>query len=243
MKSLLGPVGQVNGKGNIRQDVRLVQELLNHKVKRTPGAKKLVVDGLIGSKTIKLIKQYQSTVVKMKKPDGRVDPGGRTIKSLMENSELEEPKHKKALTDKWTGDSARWPQEKKLRSLNPQFRKKVELVLKELKEDGFKAKIFYGWRSQAVQLELFSKKRSKVKFSFHNATKKDGTPNAYAVDIIDSRYGWSNKDETKKFWQALGKAAKNQGLYWGGDWKSFKDWAHVQAFPNSKLKTVKNESQ
>ncbi len=94
-----------------------------------------------------------------------------------------------------------------------------------------------------MQLALFNKKRSKVKFSFHNATAKDGTPNAYAADIIDSRYGWSDKPETKKFWEALGKAAKKHDIYWGGDWKSFKDWAHIQAFPNSKLKDVKAESQ
>jgi hypothetical protein len=31
-------------------------------------------------------------------------------------------------------------------------------------------------------------------------------------------------------------------LYWGGDWKTFRDWAHVQLTENSKLKQVKKES-
>jgi len=127
--------------------------------------------------------------------------------------------------------------------MNPQFRVKVKAVIKALKEDGFKPKIFYGWRSEAVQLDLYIRKRSKVKFSFHNAAKKDGVPNAFAADIIDSRYAWSDKPETKKFWEALGKAAKVQGLYWGGDWKSFKDWAHIQMHKNSKLRSVYLESQ
>ena len=103
--------------------------------------------------------------------------------------------------------------------------------------------MFYGWRSVAVQLELYNKKRSKVKFSFHNATNTDGVTNAYAADIIDSRYAWSDKPETEEFWKALGRAANEQGLYWGGDWKSFKDWAHIQMYPNSKLKSIYIESK
>jgi len=68
-------------------------------------------------------------------------------------------------------------------------------------------------------------------------------PNAYAADIIDSRYAWSDKQETKAFCTALGKAAKEQGLYWGGDWKSFKDWAHVQMYPNNRLRSIMLQAQ
>ena len=102
--------------------------------------------------------------------------------------------------------------------------------------------VFYGWRSEAVQLDLYNKKRSKVKFSFHNATQSNGVPNAYAADIIDSRYAWNDKPETKAFWDALGRAAKEQGLYWGGDWASFKDWAHVQMYPNNRLRSIMIET-
>ncbi|RDH85990.1 MAG: peptidoglycan-binding protein [endosymbiont of Galathealinum brachiosum] len=242
MKGILSSVGK-SGK-NIREDVHLIQDLLNHKIKRMPGEKRLIVDGLIGPKTIKLITKYQSIVLKMKKPDGRVDSGGKTFKSLYENYKVTPHKLTPKVTMKyWEGDSARWSQDKKLQSLNAQFRTKVKAVVKALKNEGFKPKIFYGWRSVAVQLELYNKKRSKVKFSFHNATLKGGIPNSYAVDIIDSRYAWSDKPETKKFWEALGKAAKDNNLYWGGDWTSFKDWAHVQMHPNSKLKSIKLESK
>lgn len=242
MKGILGSVGK-SGK-NIHSDVLLIQELLNHKIKRLPGEKPLKVDGIIGNKTIKLITNYQKVVLKMKTPDGRVDPNGKTFKSLYENYGATPEKHiPKVTLDFWSGDSSRWSQEKKLQSLNAQFRVKVKAVVKALKDEGFKPKIFYGWRSVAVQLDLFNKKRSKVKFSFHNATQKDGIPNSYAVDIIDLRYGWSDKPETKKFWEALGKAANENGLYWGGDWKSFKDWAHVQMHPNNKLRSIMLESK
>jgi peptidoglycan L-alanyl-D-glutamate endopeptidase CwlK len=119
---------------------------------------------------------------------------------------------------------------------------KVVAVLEALNRRGFQPKVFFAWRSVAVQLEIFKKGNTKVKFSFHNAQKRDGTPNAYAADIVDSRWGWGAKAATEGFWTALGEEAKVQGLNWGGDWKTFRDWAHVQLTENSKLKQVKKES-
>lgn len=81
-----------------------------------------------------------------------------------------------------------------------------------------------------------------MKFSFHNAQQPNGTPNSYAADIIDSRYAWSKQAETSGFWKALGEEAKKQSLYWGRDWASFRDWAHVQLAPNSQLSKIKQES-
>jgi len=234
MKGIQDSVGDT-GKNN-RKDVELIQDLLNQNIKQLPGEKRLLVDGLIGKKTIHHITQYQKIVMKMKNPDGRVDPNGKTFNSLL-------TKPAKVIKYRWKGDSSRWSQDKKLSSMNPEFRTKVKSIISELIKQGFKPKIFYGWRSHAVQLELFNKKVSKVKFSFHNATNNDGTPNSYAADIIDSRYAWSDKPETKEFWAALGKAANEQGLHWGGDWTSFKDWAHVQFYPNNKLHNVKQKSK
>lgn len=142
----------------------------------------------------------------------------------------------------WSGDSSQWSQEKKLLSMTPLLRPKVESVLAALSSTGYKPQIFYGWRSVAVQLELYRKGNTKVKFSFHNAQKKDGTPNAYAADIIDERYGWTGTALSSGFWKSLGEEAKKQGLYWGGDWANFRDWAHVQQVPNERLAAVKRES-
>ncbi|MCD0458640.1 M15 family metallopeptidase [Roseiconus lacunae] len=142
----------------------------------------------------------------------------------------------------WSGDSSKWPESRKIRSLDPKLRPKIQRVLAALKKRGFRPKVFFGWRSVAVQLELYKKGNTTVKFSFHNAQKKDGTPNSYAADIIDSRWAWTTAAEKNGFWEALGEEAKKEGLYWGGDWKSFKDWAHVQLHPNSMLGVVKKQS-
>ena len=221
-----GSVG-AHGK-NRKADTRKIQKLLNA---RFP-SNALAVDGDCGPKTIRRIKRFQKRY--MAKPDGRVDPGGRTLKKLNAAAP--------GMQKDWRGDSSKWSQEKKLSSLDKRMRSKIVRVLDALNAAGFRPKIFFAWRSVAVQLEIVAKGHSRVRFSFHNAQKKNGTPNAYAVDIIDKRWAWNDEAEDNGFWAALGKAGKAEGLYWGGDWRSFKDWAHLQFLPNYKLSDVKKES-
>lgn len=223
IKRSVGADGK-NGKA----DTRKIQKLLNAIFPSTL----LSVDGDCGPKTIRRIKRFQKRF--MAKPDGRVDPSGRTLKKLNAAAP--------GMQKDWRGDSSRWSEEKKLSSLDKRMRRKVVRVLGALKAERFKPKIFFAWRSVAVQLEIVAKGHSRVRFGFHNAQKKNGTPNAYAVDIIDKRWGWGDKAEENGFWTALGKAGKAEGLYWGGDWRSFKDWAHLQFFPNNQLSDVKKKS-
>lgn len=218
------------GKGgrNRAADVRKIQTLLNQVRPRSP----LRVDGIAGSRTIGRIERFQARF--MQRPDGRVDPGGRTLRKLLAMAPAAAPD--------WSGDSSKWPHTKKLASLDPKMKPKVERVLRTLETQGFKPRIFFAWRSVAVQAQLLRQGKTRVSFSFHNAQSKSGTPRACAADIIDRRWGWQKPAETRGFWEALGRAAKDEGLYWGGNWRSFKDWAHVQYHPNSKLAQVKQES-
>ncbi|MGE5486988.1 MAG: M15 family metallopeptidase [bacterium] len=146
------------------------------------------------------------------------------------------------MSNDWSGDSSRWTEEKKLMSLHESFRPKVEAVLAALREQGFQPRIVYAWRGVEVQRKLVAEGKSKVRFSFHNAQKPDGTPASYAADIVDRRWGWTEAAERNGFWRALGEAARAQGLVWGGDWKSFPDVAHIQGRPNTELAAVKRES-
>ena len=221
-----GSVGA--GGNNGIADTRKIQKLLNAIFPSTL----LSVDGDCGPKSIRRIRRFQKRF--MAKLDGRVEPAGRTLKKLNAAAP--------GMQTDWRGDSSRWSQQKKLFSLDDRMRRKVVRVIDALKAEGFRPKIFFAWRSVAVQLEIVAKGHSKVRFSYHNAQKKNGTPNAYAVDIIDKRWAWDDKAKENGFWHALGKAGKAEGLYWGGDWRSFKDWAHLQLFPNTKLSEVKKES-
>ncbi|HLJ50455.1 MAG TPA: glucosaminidase domain-containing protein [Bryobacteraceae bacterium] len=69
MPQLTASVGR-QGR-NHHDDVQLVQDLLN-----------LNPDGLCGPQTIRAIEAYQRNELGMDKPDGRVDPGGRTFRAL-----------------------------------------------------------------------------------------------------------------------------------------------------------------
>ncbi len=51
-----------------------------------------------------------------------------------------------------------------------------------------------------------------------------------AADIVDQRYGWSGPAVNAgfQFWKDLGEVARKHGCRWGGDWKSFRDVAHIE---------------
>jgi hypothetical protein len=72
------------------------------------------------------------------------------------------------------------------------------------------------WRSPAEQLAKFRAGYSKVKWSFHNANNRDGSPGSLAADIIDVRFFW---DSPTWFWLMLASSAQSHqlesGIYWG----------------------------
>lgn len=78
----MGTIHDSVGRGGVNrpEDVRTVQELLNKHIQ--PPMQALNVDGIAGPKTIAAIEEFQQRVVQMMHPDGRVDPGGRTITAL-----------------------------------------------------------------------------------------------------------------------------------------------------------------
>lgn len=224
MVHLVDSVGE--GGKNYALDVLRVQTLLRSKGYRIPSGR-----GICGDDTLTAIRKFQSSF--LPHSTGLIEPYSLSLLKLTDDNHSDY---------EWSGDSSKWSQEQKLKSLNPEFKSKVVVLLAKLKESGFVPSIFYGWRSVAVQSALYSSGRSQVKFSFHNAQREDGTPNSYAADIIDSRFGWTCQAETSGFWSTLGSAAKAHGLIWGGAWSTFRDVAHVQLLPNSLLYNVKQES-
>jgi hypothetical protein len=146
----------------------------------------------------------------------------------------------------WSGEAKTWTQEKKFESMHPELRAPVKAVIEGLVKRGFQPMIFFGWRSIAEQMKAVKKGHSDVKFSFHNIQKKDGTPDAYAADLVDERWLWKPAAMANGFWKALGEEANKQNLHWGGVWKKHgkpaPDWAHVQLVQNSQLKRFKKVS-
>ena len=166
------------GAPNRKDDVVAVQALLKH---ATGFAGPL--NGDCDAATTDAILDFQKSF--LPHPDGVVDPDGVTWRSLVAAATLA------GVSPEWSGDSSQWTQAKKLLSLEPVLRLKVPLILAALRAKGFQPRIVFGWRSVAVQEQLFREGKTTVHFSFHNAQKPDGTPNAYAADIIDSRWAWT----------------------------------------------------
>lgn len=80
METIIASVGKL-AKNNYK-DVFLVQCLLNGCLHLLPGLKPLNQDGKSGLKTINAIENFQTNVLKMERPDGKIDPHGKTIQLL-----------------------------------------------------------------------------------------------------------------------------------------------------------------
>lgn len=80
MPSISGSVGR--GGKNISADVVTVQKLINENIDAIAPIARLDEDGGCGTFTIGAIEAFQRLVVKLAKPDGRVDPGGNTLRVL-----------------------------------------------------------------------------------------------------------------------------------------------------------------
>jgi len=80
MPSISASVGS-RGR-NRRADVKIVQRLLNQWQDDIRLDRPLLVDGLVGRKTVLAIVEFQGRVVGLTSPDGRVDPDGATLRVL-----------------------------------------------------------------------------------------------------------------------------------------------------------------
>lgn len=80
MAAIGGSVGR--GGKNARADVVTVQKLINQNLHRIAPVARLETDGVTGRLTLRAIEAFQRRVVGMRNPDGRVDPGGTTLRRL-----------------------------------------------------------------------------------------------------------------------------------------------------------------
>lgn len=81
MQDISGSVGR--GGDNRPQDVRLIQQLLNKQWITGEPSTNAEVNGVMGGETISRIEAFQSRILQMSHPDGRIDPGGATFNALL----------------------------------------------------------------------------------------------------------------------------------------------------------------
>jgi len=78
------------GAPNHPADVLAIQNRLNSYVQRL-GLPRLVADGRCGLQTLTAIREFQRRLLRLPKPDGRVDPNGHTLARLSETAPLTSP--------------------------------------------------------------------------------------------------------------------------------------------------------
>lgn len=201
------------GQGGVNDpaDVRVVQAALSAVVPTD-----LRPDGVCGPATIEGIRRYQASFLRA--PDGLCDPGGRTLRRLRADFAKAPAAARSA---EWEGPPEGWSQAKKLASLNPTFRAGVVAILDELRGAGFAPTIACGWRA----LEAGGV------FRLQNAQLPDGTPNAWAADVVEIQGSGGDTFEA-----ALSAATLRQGFV-GGEAK-----ARVQGLGNPELRRIRRES-
>ena len=91
---------------NTDSDVRIIQKALNNIMQYNILAPlaQLTEDGIAGRKTKVAIRQFQRVAVGMTAPDGRIDPGGKTIVKLnaVVNTAAKLPKTKTPVSNAWS---------------------------------------------------------------------------------------------------------------------------------------------
>ena len=100
------------------------------------------------------------------------------------------------------------------------FRSLIKKLMAEIESKGLPFAVYETWRLQKRQDELYKTGKSKILNSKHCQGK--------ACDIvhkINGKWDWSDI----KAYQQLGAiVAEYPELTWGGSWKTFKDYDHVE---------------
>jgi peptidoglycan L-alanyl-D-glutamate endopeptidase CwlK len=118
---------------------------------------------------------------------------------------------------------------KNMGAVDPHIKELALEVVKRAYKEGIYVEIISGFRSFAEQDALYAKGRTAPGSIVTNAKGGQSVHNyGLAVDFLiltkDGKAQWKVDDQ----WKRVGAIGKSLGFDWGGDWKSFKDWGHLE---------------
>ena len=117
------------------------------------------------------------------------------------------------------------------------FRERLERALLVVRGQGYRPMVFETLRSRDRAQELVKSGKSMA---------KDGlSMHCYGVaaDVICGDHQWDCRRHQCAFFDALGTAAEDAGLTWGGRWRNLVDLPHVQAVPVRCQKAIREMDQ
>jgi peptidoglycan LD-endopeptidase CwlK len=117
----------------------------------------------------------------------------------------------------------------RLAKVKPVLAEKCRALIAHAASEGFTLLVTQGFRSVEEQNKLYQIGRRGVRGEKKVTNARGGQSNhnyGEAVDfafVVNGEISWN-----EKLYQNLGRWARAVGLKWGGDWKSFKDFPHVE---------------
>lgn len=116
----------------------------------------------------------------------------------------------------------------RLATVLPDLRVMCERLIKIAALEGYQLIVTCGYRSNAAQTKLYAQGRTtagKVVTNAKAGQSKHNHKKAVDFAFVDDE---GNISWDVKLYLKLGAWTKQVGLKWGGDWKRFKDYPHVE---------------
>ncbi|MDI6781427.1 MAG: M15 family metallopeptidase [bacterium] len=127
---------------------------------------------------------------------------------------------------------------RKIEDLHPIVAKKAITMVTELAKQGIDIIITSTLRTMDEQAEIYAIGRTKPGRIITNAKPGQSWHNfGLAFDVVPVVNGKAVWDSY--YWEEIGAVGKAQGMMWGGDFKSFKDYPHFEYHPGLTLAMAK----
>lgn len=177
------------GKGgkNHRNDVGFVQSILSLISEEDFRIPCLDADGLIGPKTNKAIHLFQQHYVKLKMPDSRIDPNGRTEKLLVAKCLEIDKAYLKTLATKYQLTKSISPTVHSKGRKTIHYRKNAKRVLSVYTENIIKVAMSFAEINKCDISSTIRTFDDQVRIMYNNCGK---FPNATSVATLRKARGW-----------------------------------------------------
>ena len=128
---------------------------------------------------------------------------------------------------------------RKIEDLHPYVAKLCRAFIAACKKEGIDILITSTWRDNEAQNALFAQGRTKPGKKVTNAKAGQSFHNyKLAFDFVPIVNGKAQWNDLRTFKRA-GEIGKRLGLEWAGDWKSFREYAHLQFTEGLTLKDLR----
>ncbi|WP_254854045.1 peptidoglycan-binding protein [Halobacillus salinus] len=113
--------------------------------------------------------------------------------------------------------------------VHPAVKDKVLCIIERAYSEGINVQFSSGFRSSSEQQRLYNQGRTTSGSVVTNAKPGQSVHNyGLAVDFFLTTYNGSSATWTvNKEWRRVAAIGKQLGFQWGGDWRSFRDYPHL----------------